>query len=233
MRKAFKILGVSGSPRKANTDILLNEALQSAETQSEIKTERIYLREKKINYCIGCFKCTDKNDNNYGCQVFRDSMDEIYNALKECHGLILATPVYFGSATGQMKTFMDRTEPLLRYAQGPWKLTMRNKVGGAIVVGGNRNGGQEATLNAIHHFFFIHDMVVVGTGPDKQPGCYLGAAAFSGQDANKGSKIKDAVTNDEIGLKAAQILGKRVAEMVRLICRSETKFINKKQAARK
>ena len=57
-------------------------------------------------------------------------------------------------------------------------------------------------------------MILVGTGPDEQPGCYLGAAAFSGQDPLKGSKIKDAVLHDEIGLAAAGVLGRRVVEMV-------------------
>jgi multimeric flavodoxin WrbA len=139
-------------------------------------------------------------------------MDEIYPKLKDCHGLILATPVYFGQISGQMKTFMDRTEPLLRYAKGQWKFALKDKVGGAIAMGGNRNGGQETTLQAIHHFFLIHDMVIVGTGPDERPGCYLGAAATTHP---KRGRIKDAVREDELGLRAARILGKRVGEVTR------------------
>lgn len=208
----LKILGISGSPRKANTDLLLEETLKSAETLPDIVTERIYLRGTDINFCIGCFKCFDENPNDYACQIHRDSMDEIYSKLKECHGLILATPVYFGQISGQMKTFMDRTEPLLRYAKGQWKFALKNKVGGAIAVGGNRNGGQETTLQAIHHFFLIHDMIIVGTGPDERPGCYLGVAATTHP---KRGRIKDAVKEDELGLRAARTLGKRVAEVVR------------------
>ena len=205
------ILGISGSPRKANTDLLLEEALKSAATVAGIVTEKIYLRGADIRFCIGCFKCFDENPNDYACQVHRDSMDEIYPKLKGCQGLILATPVYFGQVTGQMKTFMDRTEALLRYAKGSWKFALKDKVGGAIAVGGNRNGGQETTLQAIHHFFFIHDMVVVGTGPDERPGCYLGVAATTHP---KRGRIKDAVLEDDLGPRAARILGKRVAEMV-------------------
>jgi len=210
--KNLKIVGISGSPRKANTDLLLEAALMSAEAISGVLTERIYLREAHIEFCTGCFKCFDENPNTYACQVHRDSMDEIYLKLKECQGLLLATPVYFGHMTGQMKTFMDRTEPLLRYARGPWKFALKDKVGGAIAVGGNRNGGQETTLQAIHHFFLIHDMIVVGTGPDERPGCYLGAAATT--HPKRGS-VKDAAREDELGLRAARILGRRVAGVAR------------------
>ena len=210
----LKILGISGSPRKANTDLLLEEALKAAETRTDVVTETIHLRTAKINFCVGCFKCFDENPNEYACQVHRDSMDDLYRKLKECHGLILATPVYFGQIAGQMKTFMDRTEPLLRYAKGPWKFALKNKVGGAIAVGGNRNGGQETTLQAIHHFFLIHDMIIVGTGPDERPGCYLGAAATTHPERGR---IKDAVKRDDLGLRAARILGKRVAEVARFV----------------
>ena len=205
-----KILGISGSPRRANTDFLLEEALQAAEAGGRVVTERVYLRDLEIKFCIGCFRCFDKNPNPYGCQVHRDSMDEIIPKLKECHGLLIATPVYFGQVSGQMKTFMDRTEPLHRSTQGQWKCGLRNKVGGALVVGGNRNGGLEATLQAIHHFFLIHDMIIVGTGPDERPGCYLGAA---GTTHPKRGRIKNAVEEDELGVRAARILGRRVAEV--------------------
>lgn len=212
MKGKYKILGVCGSPRKGNTDLLLEEALKSAEAQERVVTETVYLRKAKINFCIGCSNCFDANDNDYGCQVHRDSMDEIFEGLKECHGLVLATPVYFGQVTAQMKTFMDRTQPLLRYAQGRWASTLRSKVGGAVVIGGNRNGGQETTLQAIHHFFFIHDMVVVGTGGEGRPGCYLGAAATTHPLRGR---VEDAVREDELGLSAARSLGRRVAETVR------------------
>lgn len=214
MTASKMILGINGSPRRSNTEILLEEALESARTRANTHTKTISLKETTIHHCIGCFRCLEQNENEYGCQIYRDSMDEILIELKNCHGLIVASPVYFGGITGQMKTFFDRTEPLLRYARGSWRLTLRNKVGAGIVVGGNRNGGQETALAAIHHFFLVHDMVVVGTGPDEQPGCYLGAAGFSGQDPAKGSRVKDAVRDDEVGMRAARIIGGRVAEMV-------------------
>jgi multimeric flavodoxin WrbA len=214
----YKILGICGSPRKANTDRLLQETLKSAEAEKDVATETLLLRKMKINFCSGCFKCFDANDNDYGCQVFRDSMDEISEKLKGCDAVILASPVYFGGVTARTKAFMDRTEPLLRYAQSRFKSTLKNKVGAAITIGGNRHGGQETTLQAIHHFFFIHDMIIVGTGGDDRPGCYLGAAATTHPLRGR---IKDAVEQDELGLSAARFLGKRVVETLRMIHETE------------
>jgi multimeric flavodoxin WrbA len=187
--------------------------MRSAEREGDVETEIISLQGREIHFCTGCFRCYNDPNNRHGCEVFRDSMDELLPKLMSCQALIVASPVYFGSVTGQLKTFMDRTEPLLRYAHGPLRLGLSNKVGGAIAVGGNRNGGQETTILAIHHYFFIHDMIPVGVGPDPQPGCYIGSAGFSGQDPEKGSLVRDAIKQDELALRAAEILGRRVAKL--------------------
>ena len=210
MNGRLKILGINGSPRKANTDILLDEAMKSIAGEN-VDTEILFLRKLDIRFCMGCFKCFDKHENEFGCQINRDAMDEIIPKLKSCHGLLLATPVYFGQVTGQMKVFMDRTEPLLRYAQGPWRSALKNKIGAGLVIGGNRHGGQETTLQSIHHFFFIHDMVVVGTGSDDRPGCYLGAAATTYPQRGR---VIGAVKDDELGIKAARLLAGRLVEVV-------------------
>lgn len=211
MNGRLKILGINGSPRKANTDILLDESMKSVAGEN-IETEILFLRKLDIRFCIGCFKCFDKHENEFGCQISRDAMDEIIPKLKSCHGLLLATPVYFGQVTAQMKVFMDRTEPLLRYAQSPWRSALKNKIGAGLVIGGNRHGGQETTLQSIHHFFLIHDMVVVGTGSDDRPGCYLGAAATTHPQRGR---VIGAVKDDELGVKAARLLSRRLVEVVR------------------
>jgi multimeric flavodoxin WrbA len=213
MISQLKILGVNGSPRKANTEILLNTALSVA-AEEGFEVETVNLRGNDIRFCQGCFKCHIEAENELGCRIHRDSMDDILPKLKDCHGLIIASPVYFGQVSAQMKVFMDRTEPLLRYANGPWRSALKNKVGGGLVVGGNRNGGQEATLQAIHHFFLIHDMVVVGTSSDERPGCYLGAATTTHP---KRGREKKAVLEDEQGLAAVRYLAKRICEVTRQI----------------
>ena len=77
----------------------------------------------------------------------------------EVVGIILASPVYMGCMSSQAKAFIDRSVLFRRNG-----FLFRNKLGGAIAVGGSRNGGQELTIQAIHAGMMIHDMIIVGDG---------------------------------------------------------------------
>lgn len=215
------ILGISGSPRKgANTDILLAEAMKAAEETAGIRTETIYLRDYEIHNCKGCFACCrepgKKDGGAHACAMFHDGMDEIYPKLKECAGLIIATPVYFQSMSAQVKQFMDRTEGFLRYGTSQYQYGLQNKVGGGIVVGGNRNAGEELTMLELQCYFQVHNMIVVGSGGEPTPGCYNGGA---GTTYPQKGDIRDAVLADELGLKSSRNLGRRVAEVVMMLNR--------------
>lgn len=209
------LLGINGSPRaRGNTEFLLKTALEAAEKLGDgaIRTECLNLRDYKISPCIGCFGCTTNAKEQGGetaCVAFHDGMDEIYAKLKACDGLILAAPVYFGSINAQTKAFMDRTEPLLRYGASKWRNALRDKVGAAIAMGSNRNGGQEFTIQCIHYYMLVHDMTVVGTGPDEIPTCYIGGV---GNNYPERGRVRDSATRDEAGIRSCQILGRRVAE---------------------
>ena len=210
------ILGISSSPRKgANTDIMLDESLKAAENVGGIVTKKIYLRDYEIHSCMGCFACCrepgKKDGGKYACAVFRDGMDEIYPLLKECDGLILASPVYFGSINAQMKQFMDRTEGCLRYGTSKYGYALQNKVGGCLAVGGNRNAGEEFTFLCMQYFFEVHDMIVVGSGGEPTPGCYLGGSCTT--YPQKGD-VRNAILEDDIGLKSARNTGIKVAKTV-------------------
>ena len=213
------ILGISGSPRKgANTDLMLEAALKAAETVEGVRTEAIYLRDYEIHNCKGCFACCRepgaRDGGAHACAVFRDGMDEIYPKLKECAGLIIASPVYFQSVSAQVKQFMDRTEGLLRYGTSQYQYALQNKVGGGLVVGGNRNAGEELTMLELQGFFQVHDMIVVGSGGEPTPGCYNGGACTT--YPQKGD-IRDAVLSDELGMKSCRNLGIRVAKTVMML----------------
>ena len=95
----IKIIGICGSPRKGNNEILLNEALKSAE-KAGAKTDLIYLREKKIEMCDGCCEC----DTTKKCHL-KDNMNDIINKIKKSDGIIFATPTYFDDINGLMKNF--------------------------------------------------------------------------------------------------------------------------------
>ena len=65
----------------------------------------------------------------------------------------MATPVYFGSVTAQVKTLFDRSVLLRR--QG---FQLKSKLGAGMAVGGSRNGGQEKTIQVVQDWMHIHGM---------------------------------------------------------------------------
>ena len=100
-----KVLIISASPRKAgNSDVLCDEFIKGA-TESGHKAEKIFLRDKNINYCTGCGFC---QTNGYTKCAQKDDMNEILDKLQESDLIVFATPIYFYAIAGQMKTFIDR-----------------------------------------------------------------------------------------------------------------------------
>lgn len=98
-----KILILGGSPRKGgNSDILCDEFRKGAEAAGHT-VEKIRLQEKKINYCLACYGCRAT-----GKCVQKDDANEIIDKMKAADVIVLATPVYFYSMSGQMKTIIDR-----------------------------------------------------------------------------------------------------------------------------
>lgn len=99
------ILIISASPRKnGNSDILCDKFMQGA-TVAGHKVEKIFLKDKNINYCTGCGLCTT---NNYTACSQSDDMEELIQKVLQADVLVMATPVYFYTMNAQMKTFIDR-----------------------------------------------------------------------------------------------------------------------------
>lgn len=104
------VLIISASPRKGgNSDTLCDRFAQGAE-KSGHKVEKVFLADKNIRYCRGCGVC----NSTHKC-VQKDDMAEILDKMFRADVIVLATPVYFYSMDGQMKTFIDRTVP--RYTE--------------------------------------------------------------------------------------------------------------------
>ena len=110
-QKMTKILAIQGSPRPkaSNTEILLQEFLKGARSQGA-ETETIYLKEKEIHSCVGCYTCWAKTP---GVCVFKDDMPELLEKVKACDILVYATPLYNYNMTALLKAFQERTLPLL------------------------------------------------------------------------------------------------------------------------
>ena len=106
-----KILAIQGSPRpkKSNTEILLQEFLKGARSQGA-ETETVYLKEKEIHSCVGCYTCWAKTP---GVCIFKDDMPELLEKVKGCDIIVYATPLYNFNMTSLLKAFQERLLPLL------------------------------------------------------------------------------------------------------------------------
>lgn len=100
-----KVLILSASPRKGgNSDTLCEEFFKGAKDSGNY-AEKIFLRDKHINYCTGCGLC---NTNNYTACSQKDDMAEILEKMINADVIVMATPVYFYTMDAQMKTLIDR-----------------------------------------------------------------------------------------------------------------------------
>lgn len=100
-----KILIISSSPRRGgNSDTLADEFLRGTKDAGH-DVEKIFLRDKKIAYCTGCGYCFTPGHD--GCAQ-KDDMQSIAAKMKAADVIVLATPVYFYSMCGQLKTMIDR-----------------------------------------------------------------------------------------------------------------------------
>ncbi len=100
-----KILILNGSPRTTgNTAALTAEFKKGAEEAGNVVTE-FFLAGMNINGCKGCF-CGGKNPDSPCVQ--KDDMDKIYPVYREADVIVLATPLYYWTISGQLKTAFDR-----------------------------------------------------------------------------------------------------------------------------
>ena len=100
-----KVLILSSSPRKnGNTERLCDEFARGVEEAGN-KVEKISLNEKRIHFCQACGACRQ----NGGFCVINDDGNKIVQKLVTADVFVLASPVYYSSISGQLKTIIDRT----------------------------------------------------------------------------------------------------------------------------
>ena len=192
----FKVLGISGSPRKAATDLAVRMGLTYLQEKYAAETDYFTVRNQNIQFCIHCDYCVRKK---IGC-IHKDDLGPLYPKLIQADAWLVASPVYNGQMSGQLKTVFDRTRALLAKNLKVFE----NKVGAAIAVGGDRNGGQEQTLRGIIDFFIISEMIPVGGGPF---GANIGGTVWSRDLKARGTR------EDTEGIKSVY---KTIDRMVRV-----------------
>ena len=101
------VLIVSSSPRKGGNSETLAASFAKGAEEAGHKVETIYLREQKYGFCKGCLACLKA-----GHCVIGDDAVEIAARMHDADVLVFATPVYYYSVSGQLKTMLDRANPL-------------------------------------------------------------------------------------------------------------------------
>ena len=222
-----KILGISGSPRHGNTEILVKEALASAKELSDVETDYYALAGKNINACTACARCSGAEATPENpCPRYPDDVVVLVKKMIESDGLIVGTPVYVGGVTAQLKAVFDRSINMTEFGPlGP--VGARNKVVGAVVSAWDREGGHCMTILDIWKWAILQDMVIVGTGPERIDSVsYWGGCAIQAYHGDKPEPFWDAVCTpeeltavkyDKLGLQSCRRIGKRVAEMTKVV----------------
>ncbi|MFC2018006.1 flavodoxin family protein [Chloroflexota bacterium] len=122
----MSVLAINGSPRKEwNTATLLNKTLEGAASQGQ-EIELIHLYDLDFRGCKSCFACKKRGGKSYGRCAAKDSLTPVLEKVQEANALILGSPLYFGSVTGEMKSFIERLLfPYLTYTDPPGTLFPR------------------------------------------------------------------------------------------------------------
>lgn len=147
---------LNGSPNKnGNTAALLKKACEVIESQG---SEVVLLNASDIINRLKTPFCTACTNPCSGQCYAGTPLEEAFQLMSRADGIIMGSPVYFCTVSGQMKAFWDKTRQL----RG--KKALLNTIGGAVAVGASRFGGQETTLRALHDIMLCHGMTVVGDG---------------------------------------------------------------------
>lgn len=104
----MNVLAVNGSPRKKwNTATLLEKALEGAASRGAT-TSLVHLYDLEFKGCSSCFACKTRGGKSYGTCAVQDGLTPLLKNVREVDALILGSPVYFGTVSGEMKSFMER-----------------------------------------------------------------------------------------------------------------------------
>lgn len=188
----MKVIALNGSHNKdGNTAFMLKTVLLECE-KNGIETELINVYDAvssaKIPFCVCCSSPCNKT-------CYKDTMlDETFEKLRVCDAIVFGSPVYFGSMSGQLKCFFDKTRNVRanRYFHG--------KIGGVVTVGASEYGGQETTARAIQDAMFVDGMTIVGNASVEYGAGHIGACG------------RRDIRESETAILKAKGLGARIAE---------------------
>ncbi len=184
----MKVLILNGSPRNNGNCSQLIEEMQKVFTSFDVESEVVNVGSMNVRGCMACGYCHTHDD---GC-ILKDAVNETNQIFQESDGLVIVSPVYFGSPNGNLISFLDR----LYYSRHH---DLRFKVGAAFAVA--RRGGTTASFDMLNKYFTISGMPVV-----------------SGDYWNNGfGREKGEIQEDLEGLRNARIVAKRMVFLMKAI----------------
>ena len=146
MDRKLKVLMLNGSPRKNGNIALAFREMEQVFDECSVEYENILLGRMDIRGCIACETC-----RKTGKCVFNDIVNDLAPRLEAADGLVIGSPVYFGSANGTLMSALQR----LFYSTSFDKSL---KVGASVVSA--RRSGCTATFDELNKFFTLANMPV-------------------------------------------------------------------------
>lgn len=139
-----KVLLINGSPNEKGCTALALEEIASTLKKHGIESDIKQIGKKPVAGCIACYSCA-----RTGRCAFNDAVNEIIESLDSYGALVVGSPVYYGSATGQICCLLDR----LFFAGGR---LMDGKIGACVV--SCRRGGASAAFDRLNKYFLMNNM---------------------------------------------------------------------------
>ena len=184
---AYKVLVLNGSPHARGCTARALEEVTRTLHEEGVETELLHIGKEDVRGCMSCNFCY-KN----GRCVFDDKVNEAAKLFEEADGLLIGSPVYYGSPNGTILSFLDR----LFYST---HFSKHMKVGAAVV--SCRRGGNTASFDVLNKYFTISAMPVASSTYWNQ------VHGFSAEDVEK----------DLEGLQTMRNLGRNMAFLIKAI----------------
>ena len=189
-----KVLLINGSPNAHGCTAAALEEMIGVFEKENVQTELVHVGNRNLRGCISCEKC-----KTAGKCVFSDIVNETAPIFEQSDGIVVGSPVYYGSPNGTLISFLDR----LFYST---PFSKHFKVGASVV--SCRRGGNTASFDVLNKYFTINSMPLASSTYWNQ------VHGFSAEDVKK----------DLEGLQTMRNLARNMAFMIRIIAEAKEKY---------
>ena len=187
----MKVVAFNGSPRKKGNTFTAIRIIFEELNKEGIETELVQVGGTDIKPCDACLRCKEAKDGF--CAIKDDILNGCLKKMYESDGIIIGSPVHFGSLTPEAKALIDR----VGYCSRTGGYLLKRKVGAAIAVA--RRQGAGPVINQINNLFTLSQVII--------PCSIYWNMALSGASGN--------IENDEEGINTFRVLGENMAWLLK------------------